>query len=68
MANTNYSYILTNIPEYIIGQKYHELLSPERPSKSIVQIFGLNSGNCMFWESTKKNHKQSNRFKTFGFL
>ena len=54
MANTNYSYILTNIPEYIIGQKYHELLSPERPSQSIVQIFGLNSGNCMFWESTKK--------------
>ncbi|GGA04337.1 polysaccharide pyruvyl transferase family protein [Okeania sp. KiyG1] len=47
-------YVLTNIPEYIIDQKHHELLSSEMPSESIVQIFGLNSGNCMFWESTKK--------------
>gem|GEM_PF-6041803 len=47
-------YILTNIPKYIIDSKYDELLSPEMPSESIVKIFGLNTGNCMFWESTKK--------------
>ncbi|MCL2926474.1 MAG: polysaccharide pyruvyl transferase family protein [Trichodesmium sp. MAG_R01] len=47
-------YILTNIPKYIIDSKYDELLSPEMPSESIVKIFRLNTGNCMFWESTKK--------------
>lgn len=47
-------YILINILKYIIDLKYDELFFFEMLFEFIVKIFGLNIGNCMFWEFIKK--------------
>lgn len=48
-------YILTNIPKFIIDSDYHpnDLVEKEKGLR-LLSTMGGNSGNCMFWESTKK--------------
>lgn len=48
-------YILTNIPNFIINDDYdYKNLNTTEKDWHPVKLMGLNSGNCMFWESTKK--------------
>ena len=48
-------YILTNVPSFIINYDYeYKYLKEPESSMNEVQLVGGNSGNCMFWESTKK--------------
>ena len=66
-------YILTNIPRFIIEGDYDlSNLTKEEKGWHPLKIMGGNSGNCMFWESTKKiiqsqttskllNHKEYNK-------
>ena len=45
-------YCLVNIPEYILREEYIK----NRPAKHM----GYNTGNCLFWESTKNLLRQQN--------
>lgn len=48
-------YILTNIANFIVNGDY-DLTNLPKLEKDFhpVKLMGLNAGNCMFWESTKK--------------
>ncbi len=48
-------FILTNIPNFIINCDYdYNNLNRRESELNEVVLVGGNSGNCMFWESTKK--------------
>jgi len=48
-------YILTNIPNFMVNDDY-DLTNLNKTEKDwhTLKLIGHNSGNCMFWESTKK--------------
>ena len=46
-------YILTNVPNFIVDKDY-KINKTTGTLKGGDVATGSNSGNCMFWESTKK--------------